>query len=82
MQLWYPTDDPIGLKRARQHDSPDIFMEDFEQENGIPGFLLQSFVNQQTYAYEQAELSVMENKYPIVFFSHGLVAHEFKVSFK
>lgn len=82
VQLWYPTDVTTGLKRAKQHDTPSIFMKDFGQENGIPGFLLQSFVNQKTYAYEEAELSNEENEYPIVLFSHGFGSSRIQSQFQ
>lgn len=72
VQLWYPTDDVKNPPKAQYHEHPSLFMKEFAELNGIPGFLLQSFVKQKVPAYKEASLLVQENPYPIIFFSHGL----------
>ncbi|MBS3681176.1 hypothetical protein KGF86_13270 [Ornithinibacillus massiliensis] len=71
VQLWYPTEDVKHSPKAKYHEHPSLFMEEFAELNGIPGFLLQSFVKQKVPAYNHATLLNQENPYPIIFFSHG-----------
>ncbi|MBM7838885.1 putative dienelactone hydrolase [Alkalihalobacillus xiaoxiensis] len=70
VQFWYPTDD-TRKEQARYHNHPALFMNEFGKENGIPGFLLQSFAKQRTHAHSDATLLNQEQPYPVLFFSHG-----------
>ncbi|WP_249871723.1 hypothetical protein [Oceanobacillus saliphilus] len=71
VQVWYPTDETANRRKARYHDHPDLFMKEFTELNGIPGFLLQSFVKQKIPAYAKAPLLNRNQPFPVVFFSHG-----------
>ena len=71
IQLWYPTVDVDNSRSALYHDHPTLFMKEFAELNGIPGFLLQSFAKQGTPAYEETPLLNRNQPYPVIFFSHG-----------
>lgn len=72
VQLWYPTEDVNNTSKAPYHEHPSLFMKEFAESNGIPGFLLQSFAKQKTPAYKEADLLDRDQPYPLIFFSHGL----------
>ncbi len=58
-------------EQVRYHNHPALFMNEFGKENGIPGFLLQSFAKQRTHAHSDATLLNQEQPYPVLFFSHS-----------
>ncbi|GAF63348.1 putative hydrolase [Bacillus sp. TS-2] len=71
VQMWYPTDGVKDGQKAPYHSHPALYMKDFSKENGIPGFLLQSFVKQETFAWEKAPLLKSNKSFPVLLFSHG-----------
>lgn len=71
IQLWYPTESGQHEKKANYHDHPSLFMKEFAEANGIPGFLLQSFVKQKIPATKDSPLLKRDEPYPIIIFSHG-----------
>lgn len=73
LQFWYPAEKISGLKKAKYHPNPDVFLSDVSKLfPDIPQLFLKRLANATTNAYTNAPLSVAENNYPAIIFSHGM----------
>jgi pimeloyl-ACP methyl ester carboxylesterase len=83
LQIWFPSDGQVATSDARSPYFPDRKQatRQLQADFGFPGWLFQHFDAIQTHAYETLEFAAAREKYPVVFFSHGLPAARFVYSY-
>jgi len=71
VQLWYPTDDTKGLKKAKWlYDGVDV-AKGLPSFVGFPGAILSYTARIDSNSYQYAILSEEQESYPLVVISHG-----------
>jgi hypothetical protein len=83
VQVWYPTDKQARKGAALSPYFPDRVQatRQLKKDFGLPSWLFQHFDLVKTHAYDQAAISLSQEKYPVIFFSHGLPAARFAYSY-
>lgn len=72
VQIWYPAENAIGLKKNKYMDFMDLRSNTLAAAGKIPSFLPRHLDMVNTNSYQNAECSNKKNKYPALIFSHGL----------
>ncbi|HJS54636.1 MAG TPA: hypothetical protein VJ765_08840, partial [Chitinophagaceae bacterium] len=73
LQFWYPAIKTNEAVKATYHPNPEIFNSDVTNLfNSIPNVLLKRLSGSKTNALLNAPLSISENNYPVLVFSHGM----------
>lgn len=71
VQVWYPSEKSDSLKRAPYiKDLPEV-AKGLEKQSGIPSLLFSHLKYVKSHSYVNAKISVKQQKYPLLIFSHG-----------
>lgn len=83
LQFWYPAEKIKGAETANYHPNPDHFNRDVKKLfSSIPQLLLKRLSKSKTNSLVNAPLSVSENNYPVLVFSHGMDGMRFLNTFQ
>jgi len=72
VQIWYPADATATGPTQAYRSNIDAFAEAYHKIYGLPKMLFHSLGYVQTHAIENAQISKLEQSYPLLIFSHGL----------
>lgn len=83
VQVWYPTDKTAQKGAASSPYFPDRVQatRQLQADFRLPSWLFQHFDLVKTHAYDHAAISSLHERYPVIFFSHGLPAARFAYSY-
>ena len=70
-QIWYPTDETEGFKKAKWIADGKILTRQLAQSFHLPSFMLDHTVEIDANSYVDAPVSAVQKSYPVVVISHG-----------
>lgn len=70
-QIWYPTDETEGFKKAKWITEGKILTRQLAQSFHLPSFMLDHTVEIESHSYVGAQVSAVQKNYPVVVISHG-----------
>lgn len=70
-QVWYPTDDTYGYKKAKWISDGKLLTRKVASNMRLPAFILDHTASIDSNSYLNAPISNIEENYPVVIISHG-----------
>ena len=71
IRVWYPADSN-GIPTNRFHPNSDLFSSEISEQYGIPEVVVQRLSNSHTKSIMDAPISLVNDAYPVLLFSHGM----------
>lgn len=72
IQIWYPASPGTGTGKSPYINHLPVVLEGLRQAISIPPFLLGQLKYVQSHSEQDAELSMDQDRFPVLLFSHGL----------
>ena len=71
IRVWYPTDS-TGFSVGRFHPNSGLFSSEISEQYGIPEPVIKRLSNSITKSLKDAPISLVNDAYPVLLFSHGM----------